>query len=104
MKINAETQIMQTSSMKVMAASRYPAKSRYSFTAQFRSFRSLSFRGPNAEILTSRWSCWLNPSCAEASERGPVSSTIYIVQKELNCLLYSIKVKRESTKAYMSRK
>jgi hypothetical protein len=61
--------------MKVMAASRYPAKSRYSFTAQFRSFRSLSFTGPNAEILTSRLSCWLNPSFVEASGRGPVSSS-----------------------------
>ena len=45
--------------MNVMAASRYPAKSKYSFTAQLRSFRSLSFRGPNAEIFTSCLSCSL---------------------------------------------
>ena len=76
-----------------MAASRYPAKSRYSFTAQFKSLRSLSFRGPNAEILTSRLSCWLNPSCVEASGRGPVSSTISQSRRELHYLLYRIIVK-----------
>jgi hypothetical protein len=81
--------------MKVMAASRYPAKSRYSFTAQFRSFRSLSFTGPNAEILTSRLSCWLNPSFVEASGRGPVSSSpkrcynIYSIESKWN--LYYLK-------------
>jgi hypothetical protein len=59
--------------MNVMAASRYPAKSKYSFTAQLRSFRSLSFSGPNAEIFTSRLSCWLtDPSHVESPKRGPV--------------------------------
>lgn len=62
-----------TSSMNVIAANRYPAKSKYSFTAQLRSFRSLSFRGPNAEIFVSHLSCWLvDPSRIEAPKRSPV--------------------------------
>jgi hypothetical protein len=59
--------------MNVITASRYPAKSKYSFTAQLRSFRSLSFRGPNAEIFTSQFSCCLvYPSRIEAPKRSPV--------------------------------
>jgi len=65
--------VLYTSSMNVIAASRYPAKSKYSFTAQLRSFRSLSFRGPNAEIFVSHLSCWLvDPSRIEAPKRSPV--------------------------------
>lgn len=61
-----------TSSINVMAVSRYPADSKYSLTAQLMSLRSASFRGPKDESELSLLSCWLTGPSAAASRWDPI--------------------------------
>lgn len=55
-----------------MAVSLYPAKSKYSFTAQFRSLFSASFSGPRDERVISRFAFSpAGPSDNGTSKGGP---------------------------------